>query len=271
LQQYQELAHADGHEYRARSPHLKHRRTYDSLLAHLRDALRDVTSRGLPLTMLDAGAGDGAFVEPALAYGCQVTATEMSRPAIDELNERYGANPNLTTLFDADGSLSPLGDQRFSIILYASVLHHIPDYTSAVECSITNHLAPGGSFVSFQDPLWYPSLGRGTRLLNDAAYLSWRLTQGNYRRGISSRIRRMRHIYDEENLSDMVEYHVVRNGVDHEGLTKMLAERFEHVSLIPYWSTPSGFWQGVGERLGAKANFALIARGYLGQRDPKGS
>jgi SAM-dependent methyltransferase len=237
---------------------------YESLVAKLGEAFRDVADRGLPLSLLDIGAGDGAFVEPSLAYGCRVTATEMSRPSIDELNRRYGANPAFTAVFDEDGSVSVLGNRRFAIILCASVLHHIPDYMQELETAISRHLERGGAIVTFQDPLWYPSVGRRTRLLNDVAYLSWRLSQGDYVRGFRSRMRRMRHAYDENNPSDMVEYHVVRNGLDHEKIRAMLSAKFETVSLFAYWSTPSAFWQRIGDWIGAKTTFGLVALGYTG-------
>ncbi len=86
---YRDLAFAAGHDYRDGSPHLTHQQLHDRLLEQFRGALRAVDGRGLPLSVLDVGAGDGAFVEPPLAYGCDVTATEMSRPSIARLGELY--------------------------------------------------------------------------------------------------------------------------------------------------------------------------------------
>jgi SAM-dependent methyltransferase len=264
MQRLQEAAHAQGYDYFAGSPHLKHRRLYEALVARLRVALRSTTERGLPPTMLEIGAGHGGFVEPVLASGWRVTATEMSRPTIAALQERYGTNPNFTAAFDADGSLAALVGRRFSLILCASVLHHIPDYLETIETAIIRHLEPGGAFVSFQDPLWYPSLARGTHLLSRAAYLWWRLGQGNYVRGVGTRLRRLRGVYDEANPSDMVEYHVVRRGVDQRRIVERLATRFERVSLIPYWSTPSDLWQRAGSASGLKNTFAVVALGCRG-------
>jgi SAM-dependent methyltransferase len=264
MRNHQELLYSENYDYRVGSPHLTHHHLYQGLLARLREARDDVVARGLPLTLLEIGAGDGGLVEPALAYGFRVTATEMSRPSIAGLEERYGANPAFAVFFDEDGALTVLGERRFSVILCASVLHHIPDYLATIETAVGQHLDPGGAFVSFQDPLWYPSMGKGSSLLNRGAYLSWRLTQGNYGRGLKTRLRRLRHEYDEDNPSDMVEYHAMRQGVDHQRIVATLSERFEDVSLISYWSTQSGFWQRVGERLGAKTTFAIVARGYRG-------
>ena len=87
-----------------------------------------------------------------------MTGTEMSRPSIEILRERFGINPAFDVAFDPDGSMSGLGDQRFALILYASVLHHIPDYLSAFTLACDRHLLPGGTLLTFQDPLWYGSL-----------------------------------------------------------------------------------------------------------------
>jgi phospholipid N-methyltransferase len=263
MQALQQSAYPIGHNYRAQSAHLKHRQIYEFLLRNMRDVLADLKARGLGTRLLEIGAGDGGFSEPALAYGCRVTVTEMSLPSYQELQGRYGGNEYFEALFDEDGSLSVVGDRQFTGILYASVLHHIPDYIGAINKSLT-HLAPGGSFMSFQDPLWYPSVKRPVRWFNRSAYLLWRASRGNYARGVGTLLRRARKTYDVTNPSDMVEYHVVRNGVNHELLFTELNKRFEQVEIFTYWSTPSAFWQRIGERLGLRTTFGIVAKGYLG-------
>ncbi|MGH2530817.1 MAG: class I SAM-dependent methyltransferase [Thermomicrobiales bacterium] len=262
MQRVQELAHHADFDYRAGSPHLKHGQVFDLLVGRLRDVLAETKARGLPPTLLEIGAGDGAFVEPVLAAGYRVTATEMARPAIARLEQRFGGNPGFTARFVEDDTAYPIVEGRFSVILCASVLHHIPDYLGTIEQIISHHLEPGGAFISFQDPLWRPSLRRSTRLFSEAAFLSWRLGQGNYRRGFQTRLRRLRGVYDDTNVSDTAEYHAVRQGVDHQRLVAALADRFDEVTLAPYWSTQSGLWQRVGERIGTKNTFAVVARGY---------
>lgn len=264
-QLYQELAYAEGHDYRSESPHLNHPQLYGRLLAQLRETLRGLEGRGLPLTVLDVGAGDGAFVEPLLAYGCEITATEMSRPSIARLEELYRRSPQFEVAFDGDGSLAPLGTRRFSLILFASVLHHIPDYVAALESAVSKHLLPGGVLMSLQDPLWYPSLSRGVHAFSEVAFLSWRLTQGNLMRGVRSRARRLRNAYSENEPSDMVEYHVVRKGVDQTAISSLLQAHFEDVEVVRYWSAHAPFWQRVGERLPVHNTFAIAAENYDGR------
>ena len=163
IQGYQESAYLPGYDYRQDAPHLKHVQLYDWFTGSIREEVRRVHALGMPLDVLEIGAGDGAFVEPLLATGANVRATEMSRPSIESLRSRFGMNPSFEVAFDPDGTMSALGRERYAIILYASVLHHIPDYMTALTLACERHLLPGGTLLTFQDPLWYSSLPSGVR------------------------------------------------------------------------------------------------------------
>lgn len=257
-QRHQEAAYPDGHDYKSETPHLKHHWLYDLLLAQIRSTVDGLAARGLPLRVLDVGAGDGAFVEPLLAAGCDVTATEMSGPSVERLSRLYGRNERFRAVFDGDGSLGPVAGERFSLVLYGSVLHHIPDYLAAIESSVSL-LAPGGGLVSVQDPLWYPRMRPAVHRLSEAAFLAWRVSRGNLRRGAASRVRRWRGTLDERLTSDTVEFHVVRQGVDEEAVRDLLRARFATVTIIPYWSTFTVSGQRLGERVGLANTFAAVA------------
>ncbi len=264
MQQLQEFAFGTNRNYRVGSPHLAHHRLYDRLVALLFSAMRDTRSRGLPLSVLEIGAGHGGYTEPALAYGCHVTATEMSRASADRLRARFGANDRFSVVSDEDGSLSVIKGDQFSIIICASVLHHIPDYLGFLEGVVTRHLVSGGTFLSIQDPLWYPKLPSSVRLISRIAFLSWRLTQGNYRTGINTMRRRVQGRYDPDMPGDMVEYHVVRQGLDEQAILSLLSPMFNSCSLTPYWSSQGSGWQRAGEVLGIKNTFAVAADGFAG-------
>jgi len=216
------------------------------------------------MTMLEVGAGHGGYTEAALACGSSVTATEMSRPSLARMTERFGMNPTFSAVFDPEGTLGTLGRSSFSVILCASVLHHIPDYVGFLDRSALEHLAPGGTLISVQDPLWYPGMSTSSRLLTKAAYLWWRVGQGSYVQGVRTQLRRARRVYDEDSAQDMVEYHVVRSGVDQNLIVDLLSARFEAVALIRYWSTQSSIWQRIGESMGWSNTFAVVARGFAG-------
>jgi SAM-dependent methyltransferase len=254
----QESIYAEGVDYRRGSPHLAHWPLYDRLTGILRDEVRHLAGRGLALDVLEVGAGHGGYTEPALAAGCRVTAVEMSRPALAQLDRRFGTNSDFSSVFDPDGSLSEVGG-GFSLVLCVSVLHHMPDYLTFLDC-VTDKLRPGGSLLALQDPLWYPRAGRGVRVADRVAFYAWRLGQGDLREGFGTLGRRLRGGYDETNPSDMVEYHVVRQGVDERAVAGLLAGRFGSIEVLPYWSNQWGVAQRLGERLGLHNTFGVLAR-----------
>ena len=261
MQRLQELGHGPDRDYRLGSPHLNHWRLYDRLTGLLLTALKDVAERGLPLTVLEVGAGHGGYTEAALAAGASVTATEMSRPSLAHLGERYRTNARFRGVFDPDGSLDAVGSERFALVMCSSVLHHIPDYLSFLNGPVLRHVAPGGTFLSFQDPLWYPSVGTWTHRFDRWSYLIWRAGQGNLRQGFATFVRRQRGIYDEDSANDMVEYHVLRQGCDQEAVRRQLEPHFESFDLMSYWSTASPLLQRVGDKVGRPNTFLVHARG----------
>lgn len=260
VQELQETVYGEEVDYRVGSPHLAHWKLYDQLVRILRDQVRGLAERGLPLDVLEIGAGHGGYTEPALATGCAVTAVEMSRPSLSELTRRFGTNSRFTPVFDADGSLTGTAE-RYSLILCVSVLHHIPDYLGFLDGAL-GKLAPGGSLLTLQDPIWYARAGSRSRLLDRAGFYSWRVTQGDLLRGLATTRRRLQGTYDETNPSDMVEYHAVRDGVDEQAIVELLTPRFGAVSLLPYWSNQSAAMQRIGSRLRVHNTFGLSAVDY---------
>jgi SAM-dependent methyltransferase len=198
-----------------------------------------------------------------LARGWRVTAVEESRPSIEVMRSRFVGNDKFEAVYDPDGSLSILDDRRFSVVFIASVLHHIPDYLETLGNIVENHLEPNGTLITVQDPLWYPGQPRLTTAFGKVAYASWRITKAGALQGIKNRLRRSRGKYDESNPADMVEYHVVRQGVDQNAIERLLAPKFESVAIETYWSTQSHIWQQIGERAHLTNTFAVYAVGLL--------
>jgi SAM-dependent methyltransferase len=260
---HQESYYGDEVNYRAGSPHLKHWPLYDRLVRLVRQSVVELTSDGVAPNVLEIGAGHGGYTEPVLAAGCRVTAVEASRPSLRELHRRYGSNSGFQGVFDPDGSLNEV-DDAFSLILIVSVLHHVPDYLSFLDRAM-RLLVPGGILVALQDPMWYARLG-SAHTVDRAGYYIWRLNQGNWRQGAATILRRLRGTHDPANPADMVEYHVVRNGVDELAVVSLLENRFEAVSMITYWSNQLGLVQRLGDRLRLENTFGVVARGY----SPKG-
>ena len=97
-----------------------------------------------------------------------------------------------------------------------SVVHHIPDYVDFIE-RLSRKIVPGGAFFTVQDPLYYPRMSPWAHRVDRAAYLSWRLLQGDYAQGMKTRARRLRGVYDSDEPSDLVEYHVVPDADERAG------------------------------------------------------
>jgi len=255
------------YDYQSESPHLKHRQLYETLTGKAAEAIRKAAPSGHAPEVLEIGAGDGAVTERLLSLGFSVTGTEMSPDSVDEMNTRFGDNDRFQAFHDPDGDLTVLGERRFDTILFASVLHHIPDYLGSITSAIDSHLSPGGSFISVQDPLWYPRLTKPTHLFTKFSYLTWRVAQGEIGRGIKTRTRRLFKGLSEEAPGDAVEYHVVREGVDEEAIARLLEKHFRSVQILPYWSSQGTPQQKLGTRLGMKNTFAVFATGYAGVAD----
>lgn len=255
-------------EYFAGSPHLRHRGLNQTLLDLIYGAAEAGADAGLPADLLEIGGGDGSITEPLLARGFAVTSTEMSSASVGRMRARFPHNDRFRAMHDADGSLAVLDGERFSSILFASVLHHIPDYRTTIADAIAKHLREGGSLVTIQDPLFYPRLSAATRRSSSLAYLSWRIAQGNLARGLKTRISRAMRGPSEHDPGDAVEYHVVRDGVDEEAIADLLRPRFERVELHPYWSSQGPLQQRAGEALRLRNTFAIVARGYAGAERP---
>jgi SAM-dependent methyltransferase len=256
----QDAGHPEGHDYEVGSPHLAHPRLRNWVVGTIRGAIADLFRRKGSVRVLEIGAGHGAFTDHVLAAGASVTVTEMSRASADLLRSRFAHNPAASVEFDATGELDALRGQQFDLILCTSVLHHIPDYLAAIE-SWMSLIAPGGAFLSFQDPLWYPRRSKLNLALDRGAYFAWRLGRGDVVQGARSVLRRARKAYDEQNPRDMVEYHVLRQGCDEQAIAELLRKHFDTVEVLPYWSTQSRALQVAGDKLRGRSTFAIRATG----------
>lgn len=250
------------------SPHLKHaslRRLHRDLIASAAAGPARPTAE---IAVLELGAGDGLGSIPWFEIGVRhLVAVDPSAAMLKRFTERaanYGLNVAVTSA-DADSFLKATRLQ-FDVVSFASVLHHIPDYLASLRAAIAV-LRHGGSLITFQDPLRYDAMPRLHHLADRAAYLSWRTTQGEFRRGLRTLLRRLRGVYSAHEPSDYEEYHVVRNGVDSAAIVAALTPVFDRVQETRYWSTPAPLWQALGERLRISTEFGVVATGFRGDGD----
>jgi SAM-dependent methyltransferase len=242
------------------APHIKHaslRKLYASLAVQVYDYAGEHTA--VP-SVLDLGAGEGSATLPFLELGATVTAVDASRSQLELLQsrcERFGDRLTVRCEDMAD----TLRDKHanYDVIVANSFLHHVPDYLGMIGEAVTL-LAPWGQFFSFQDPLRYDSVGRPTEMFSTLAYFSWRIWGGDVVGGLRRRLRRKHGIYLEDSMHDNAEYHATRNGVDQDGIRRLLEDRGYDCNIVRYFSTQSRLFQPLGSALGVKNTFAVIAR-----------
>lgn len=260
------LAYANEEErrYIEGAPHVKHR-SVQSLHASLVETT--LHSRNAPSSsarVLDLGAGSGLACGAWLDHGAQITAVDCSAKQLMLLTERArrrGASVRCATADAAD--FASRCQEKFDVVTVVSTLHHVPDYLALVR-DAARLVVPGGALLTFQDPIRYDTLPRAERAAGEAAYLLWRLGRGHYVRGVRTRWRRMRGVMSDTEGSDNVEYHVVRAGVDAASIQSELAPIFQDVQVTEYWSTQSSTFQWIGDRLGLRSTFAIVALGRVG-------
>ena len=257
----QRQGHGAGHDYDRGSPHLRHPGLRGMVETRLEETLRAVATAGGPLRVLEVGAGHGTFTHTLLDLGAEVTVTEASPASAHHLRTTFAEHERLRVFDDPTGEAVFELQEAWDAAVVISVLHHIPDYLRFLT-RLMEHLSPDGVLFMAQDPLYYPRMPRNTRRLDRAAFLAWRAVQGDYARGAATLLRRLRGIYDDSEPSDLIEYHVVRDGVDDEAIEALLAPHFERVEVFRYWSTQAPLLQRLGERTGMTTDFGVAAIGH---------
>jgi SAM-dependent methyltransferase len=259
LARAQETLFAEGYDYVVGSPHLRHAALRNRVNGKIRDTVTETLHRRQSCEVLEVGAGHGSFTETVLAAGGRTTVTEMSKASYELLRDKFREVPQVRVMYDNDGN-APLRDgAQYDVILLISVIHHIPDYIAVIASLCDNVLRPGGSVVTFQDPLWYPRQTRWAQSVTWGSYFAWRVTHPrNIRRGLRTRWRRLKGTFDDD---DLVEYHVVRSGVDDHLLEDLFRDRFAYVEVDRYFSTIMPLIQRVGAKYFPPNTFGLVARG----------
>lgn len=257
----QAQAYGVGHDYTSGSPHLRHASVHRRVVSACVSEVATLVRRHGRCRVLEIGAGHGVFTEHLTRSGAEVWITEMSDASVHLLRQRFRGDDRVHVRHDPDGTACQDGPE-VDLVVCVSVLHHIPDYPGTLR-AVLDRVSIGGAFVSYQDPLWYPRRSRAAALADRGAYLAWRVGQGDLSRGVATVGRRLRGVLDESNPSDMVEYHVVRDGVDERAVYDLLDERFAYCRLDRYWSTQSALLQRIGDGRWPPNTFGAIATDRL--------
>jgi phospholipid N-methyltransferase len=256
----QDEGHAEGHDYVAGSPHLTHQGLRADVEQRLRRLVTASIERSGGCRVVEIGAGHGTFTATLVNAGAHVTVTEASQASADVLRAQFAGDDRVEVIHDDTGEGILERDQTWDLAVMISVIHHIPDYLGFLD-RLQGHLAEGGALFSVQDPLYYPRRTRSSHIASRGTYFLWRLRHGNYRRGLATRWRRLRKVYDDDNGSDLIEYHVMRQGVDEEAIRELLAKTFD-VEIFTYWSTQSLFLHKLLEGTRLRSDFGVEATNH---------
>jgi 2-polyprenyl-3-methyl-5-hydroxy-6-metoxy-1,4-benzoquinol methylase len=252
----QDAGHAEGHDYDKGSPHLRHRTLREMVEQRLQALVRGTIAERGTCEVLEVGAGHGTFTRCLLEAGASVTVTEASSASADRLRATFG--DRIEVVHDATGEDILRSERQWDLAVMTAVLHHIPDYLGFLD-RLALLVRPGGNLFTVADPLYYPRMPQRTHRTVRAFYLAWRACQGDFRVGLATRLRRMRGVYDDTNPSDLVEYHVVRDGVDEQAIRALLAPHFADVEVFSYWASQAPVFQWVGERTSMVCDFGIQA------------
>lgn len=256
----QDTSHPEGHDYEKGSPHLRH----DKLRTMVEDRLTALVAQSIHRSgqcrVLEVGAGHGTFTDSLLKAGAQVTVTETSSASADHLRDRFGESSDVEVRLDESGEAILQSTDRWDLAVMTSVLHHIPDYLTFL-FRLSALVTEGGAIFTVQDPLYYPRMSKVAHSADRGAYFAWRVFQGDVKRGLATRLRRLRGVYLDTEPSDLVEYHVVRDGVDEEAIAETLGTHFDDVEIFRYWSTQAPLLQRIGDRTRLVTTFGIEATG----------
>jgi ubiquinone/menaquinone biosynthesis C-methylase UbiE len=110
----------------------------------IKDALLQVRSviQGMP-HVLDFGAGTGNLTHHLLELGAFVVAADVSLLSLSHLKKRFVGNRLLETMQLNGVDLAAFSDHSFDMVTTYSVLHHVPDYLTAVK-ELVRVVKPGG-------------------------------------------------------------------------------------------------------------------------------
>jgi hypothetical protein len=256
----QDEAHASGHDYVKGSPHLRHPQLRGMIVARLQELVRASIQRTGDCRVLEIGAGHGTFTSTLVDAGAQVTVTEASAASAEHLEAAFAGTDRVRVIYDETGEQVLGLGETWDLAVIVSVLHHIPDYVGFLR-KLEPKIAEGGSIFTVQDPLYYPRRSKLSHRVSRGSYLLWRAFQGDYKRGVATRLRRLRGVYDEAEPSDLVEYHVVRQGCDEEAVRDALADHFD-VEVFTYWSSQGPLFQKAFEKTGLRSDFGVEATAH---------
>ena len=247
-------------EYADAAPHLQHAFII-ALYRELLDRAFQIASRAAKsgeVLALDLGAGDGTATRPMLQRGAHVVAVDVSQNQLSQLQAHCVGYGDRLAVRCEDVEVVLRERSRHHIVVANSFLHHVPDYLSLLE-NAAACVAECGILLTFQDPVWKPSMSRRDAWFSALAYNLWRLSRPDVIGGVWRRLRRMAGVWSEHSVHDMTEFHAIRDGVNQNRIQTLLEQHGFDCEVSLYCSCQGAWFQRLGERLGVRNTFAILA------------
>jgi 2-polyprenyl-3-methyl-5-hydroxy-6-metoxy-1,4-benzoquinol methylase len=237
---------------------------------HLEDDLEIIAAsprtRSGPMQCLDCGGGTGNLTLKMLRRGWDVVVVDVSDDMLCILRSKVAAAGRRATFInDSVENFFSDSTQRFDLIAFSSVLHHLFSPLSVVK-DAGSRIYPGGFFYSTFDPV-PPSSQLAATYFGAIDTLLAKLTHdpADLLPGVSRRLRKLcvapdsRHGRAVLSAGDLAEYHA-RKGID----DRLIAEVLELAGFVvekkqyPVGRTRIMRW--LNSRLQALLNFRILAR-----------
>jgi SAM-dependent methyltransferase len=211
-------------------------------------ALVDVQTGAERPRVLDFGCGSGNLTGHLLALGAEVVAADVSEQFLALVEDLHGSGPISSFLLNGS-DLGGLADESFDLVAAYSVLHHIPDYLSAVD-EMARVTRPGGVvYVDHEanEEYWsdHPEYARFQEQVEEAR---------------RSRPKRLRRFLDPWHYREIADGYHVR-------LRRRFNPRYWPEADIHVWPDDHIEWSPIESRLKAQGFDVLQREDYLLYRD----
>lgn len=241
----------DALEYCAHAPEAQQR---------LRDAVEPALSAlGPDARVLDAGGGSGNVSALIADRGFRPRLVDVSAEMVAQWEEKARARG-----LEPDTEVAPLeefferDDQRWDLIVFSSVLHHLEKPIQLLETA-TGRLQPGAFLVTVFDPL---ELRRSRVVLRKLDYLFWLITRSPEQipRFIARRLRPGGGQAGEDNVGAIAEYHAVSGLDDRAIIDALRANGIEVVAHERTHDARFGLVRAISRATRMPTSFSLVLR-----------
>lgn len=119
----------------------------------IRRRFEELVTPGPSLRILDIGCGTGQSRQIYAAHIKEYVGIDLADAALNRARDKFPADRWLC----ADARELPFDDNSFDLVAFSSVLHHIPDFESALREGL-RVLRPGGAAFAFDPNLLHPAM-----------------------------------------------------------------------------------------------------------------